>query len=316
MAEHSIFVAGHNGMVGSAIVRNLSQNKLHSIITKSRQELDLTNQLAVRKFFESNKIDGVILAAAKVGGIMANNTQPADFISINLSIQSNVIDAAFRSGVKKLLFLGSSCIYPREAEQPMAEEALLTGLLEPTNLPYAVAKISGIVLCESYRRQHGVDYRSVMPTNLYGPHDNFDLESSHVLPALIRKFHEAKQSNSPSVQLWGTGKPLREFLHVDDMAAACVHVLFMGKKEYEAATPGRVSHLNVGSNEEVSIFELAKIIGDVVGYAGNIDFDTSKPDGAPRKLMVSQRLLSTNWAPKFSLQVGIEETYKWFLDNK
>lgn len=317
-----IYVAGHRGMVGSAIVRQLlaAGHALDNIITRTHAELDLTNQAAVRAFFQSEKPDQVYLAAAKVGGIHANNTYPAEFIYQNLMMQANVIDAAFQNGVKKLLFLGSSCIYPRQAPQPMAEDALLTGPLEPTNEPYAIAKIAGIKLCESYNRQygasHGIDYRSVMPTNLYGPGDNYHPENSHVIPALIRRFHEAKASQAPSVTIWGTGTPCREFLFVDDMAAASVHVMNLPKTTYDQHTSPMQSHINVGYGSDITIAQLAQTIGQVVGYPGTIDFDTSKPDGAPRKLMDSSRLKSLGWQAKVSLQDGLTLAYQDFLKNE
>ncbi|EKD96639.1 MAG: hypothetical protein ACD_23C01364G0001, partial [uncultured bacterium] len=305
-----IYVAGHRGMVGSAIIRQLlaGGHDPKSIITRTHAELDLTDQAAVRAFFRAEKPDQVYLAAAKVGGIHANNTYPADFIYQNLMMQANVIDAAFRHGVQKLLFLGSSCIYPRQAPQPMAEDALLTGPLEPTNEPYAIAKIAGIKLCESYNRQygasHGVDYRSVMPTNLYGPGDNYHPENSHVIPALIRRFHEAKASHAPKVTIWGTGTPRREFLYVDDMAAASVHVMNLSKATYDQHTSPMQSHINVGCGSDIAIADLARTVGQAVGYQGEIGFDASKPDGAPRKLMDSSRLQSLGWQAQVALQDG------------
>ena len=308
-------------MVGSAILRQLqvAGYQTEKIITRSHAELDLTDQAAVRTFFAAEKPDQVYLAAAKVGGIHANNSYPADFIYDNLMMQANVIEAAFRSGVKKLLFLGSSCIYPRLAAQPMREDALLTGTLEPTNEPYAIAKIAGIKLCESYNRQygasHGVDYRSVMPTNLYGPGDNYHPENSHVIPALIRRFHEAKLSAAPSVAIWGTGTPRREFLYVDDMAAASVHVMNLPKPIYEQHTQPMLSHINVGYGSDVTIAEVARTIAQVVGYQGEISFDTSKPDGTPRKLMDSSRLQGLGWQAKVSLQVGLQQAHADFLSS-
>jgi GDP-L-fucose synthase len=316
-----IYVAGHRGMVGSAIVRQLlaQGHTAEYIITRTHAELDLTDQSAVRAFFATEKPDQVYLAAAKVGGIHANNTFPAEFIYQNLMIQANIIDAAFRNGVKKLLFLGSSCIYPKLAPQPMREDALLTGTLEPTNEPYAIAKIAGIKLCESYNRQygesHGVDYRSVMPTNLYGPGDNYHPENSHVIPALIRRFHEAKLNNAPSVAIWGTGTPKREFLYVDDMAAACVHVMNLDKAIYDQHTQPMLSHINVGCGEDVTIREVAEAIGKTVGYQGEIIFDTSKPDGTPRKLMDSSRLNALGWKAQVGLQTGLAAAYQDFLTN-
>lgn len=321
-----IYVAGHRGMVGSAIVRALMDSSLQepsgprqSIITRTHAQLDLTNQAAVQEFFETEKPDQVYLAAAKVGGIYANNTYPAHFIYENLMIQSNVIHAAFRSGVKKLLFLGSSCIYPKAVAQPMREDALLTGVLEPTNEPYAIAKIAGIKLCESYNRQycesHGVDYRSVMPTNLYGPGDNYHPENSHVIPALIRRFHEAKVSGAPVVTVWGSGKPRREFLYVDDMAAACVHVMNLDPAVYRQHTQPMLSHINVGVGHDLTIAELAQTVSAVVGYAGAIEFDASKPDGTMQKLMDSSRLVSLGWSARYDLQKGLTLAYQDFMDR-
>lgn len=306
-------------MVGSAIVRTLQQQGLANIITRSHSELDLADQAAVRAFFEVEKPDQVYLAAAKVGGIHANNTYPAEFIYQNLMIEANIIDAAFRNGVRKLLFLGSSCIYPKLAAQPMCEDALLTSTLEPTNEPYAIAKIAGIKLCESYNRQygdsHGVDYRSVMPTNLYGPGDNYHPENSHVISALIRRFHEAKVNNFPSVSIWGTGTPKREFLYVDDMAAACVHVMNLDKTVYSQYIQPMLSHINIGCGYDISIREVAEIIGKTIGYKGVIAFDSSKPDGAPRKLMDSSRLNALGWHAKVELQEGLQMAYEDFLNK-
>jgi GDP-L-fucose synthase len=305
-------------MVGSAIVRSLRAQGHTNIVTRTHSELDLTDQAAVRAFFAEEKPDQVYLAAAKVGGIHANNTYPADFIYQNLMIQANVIDAAFRNGVTKLLFLGSSCIYPKLAPQPMSEEALLTNTLEPTNEPYAIAKIAGIKLCESYNRQygqsHGVDYRSVMPTNLYGPGDNYHPENSHVIPALIRRFHEAKVSKAPSVTIWGTGTPRREFLYVDDMAAASIHVMNLDPDVFAANTQPMLSHINVGSQKDISIFEVAQLIARTVGYKGEIVTDPSKPDGAPRKLMDSSRLNNLGWTAKTSLAEGLAVAYMDFQE--
>jgi len=321
MTNQKIYVAGHRGMVGSSIMRHLlaqgaAQNQ---IVTRTHAELDLTNQAAVQQFFAYEKPTQVYLAAAKVGGIYANNVYPADFIYENLMVQANVIDAAFKNGVQKLLFLGSSCIYPRMALQPMREEALLTGTLEPTNEPYAIAKIAGIKLCESYNRQygasHGVDYRSVMPTNLYGPGDNYHPENSHVIPALIRRFHEAKLANAPSVAIWGTGTPRREFLYVDDMAAASVHVMQLPKATYDQYTTPMQSHINVGSGSDVTIAEVAQTIAQTVGYSGQIEFDTSKPNGAPRKWMDSSRLNALGWQAKIDLQDGLAVAYQNFMSN-
>ena len=314
-----IYVAGHRGMVGSAIVRQLKSigHPVDSILTRTHAELDLTNQAAVRAFFEREAPDQVYLAAAKVGGVHANNTYPADFIYQNLIVQANVIDAAFRNGVKKLLFLGSSCIYPKLADQPMAESALLTGPLEPTNEPYAIAKIAGIKLCESYNRQygvsHGADYRSVMPTNLYGPGDNYHPVNSHVIPALIRRFHEAKVSGASFVSIWGTGSPRREFLYVDDMAAASVYVMGLSKAVFEASTHPMQNHLNVGFGSDISISDLADMVRRVVGYRGGIRFDPSKPDGAPRKWMDSSKLNALGWQPVVGLESGLATAYQDFL---
>lgn len=314
-----IYVAGHRGMVGSAIVRVLQRMGQTNIVTRTHRELDLTAQADVREFFDTERPDQVYLAAAKVGGIHANNTYPAEFIYENLMMEANVIDAAFRSGVKRLLFLGSSCIYPKLAPQPMSENALLTGELEPTNEPYAIAKIAGIKLCESYNRQYeseyGIDYRSVMPTNLYGPGDNYHPENSHVIPALIRRFHEAKINQTPSVLIWGTGTPRREFLYVDDMAEASVHVMNLDKETYSQNTQPMLSHINVGYGQDVTIRELAEAIGQVTGYRGQIAFDTSKPDGTPRKLMESTRLNNMGWEAQVSLLEGLAIAYDDFLDR-
>ena len=315
--NQKIYVAGHRGMVGSAIVRNLQAQGFNNMVTRAHGELDLTNQAAVKTFFEQEKPDQVYLAAAKVGGIHANNTYPAEFIYENLMMQNNVIHQAFASGVKRLLFLGSSCIYPKMATQPMSEDALLTGKLEPTNEPYAIAKIAGIKMCESYNRQygksHGVDYRSVMPTNLYGPGDNYHLENSHVIPALIRRFHEAKVANALQVMIWGTGTPKREFLYVDDMASASVFVMQLDKATYDQQTEPMQSHINVGFGNDVTIAELATAIGAAVGYEGEIRFDPSKPDGAPRKWMDSSRLNQLGWQSQVGLESGLKLTYHDFL---
>lgn len=311
-----IYVAGHRGMVGGAILRQLEARGETNIVTRTHAELDLTDQNAVADFMKSETPDVVILAAAKVGGIHANNTYPADFIYENLMIECNVIHQAFVNDVTQLLQLGSSCIYPRAVPQPMREDALLTGILEPTNEPYAVAKIAGIKLCESYNRQHGVDYRSVMPTNLYGPGDNFHPENSHVLPALIRRFHEAAQNGAEKVTIWGSGKPRREFLHVDDMAAASLFVLDLPKNAYEANTEPMLSHINVGCGKDVSISELAQKVADVTGFKGNIATDPSKPDGTMRKLMDVSRLANMGWKASIELDKGISETYEWFLSNQ
>ena len=314
-----IYIAGHRGMVGGAILRRLEARKAAGedleLITRTSSELDLTNQVAVRDFMQAERPDMVVLAAAKVGGIHANNTYPADFIYENLMIEANVIHQAFAAGVTRLLQLGSSCIYPRAVAQPMKEDALLTGVLEPTNEPYAIAKIAGIKLCESYNRQYGTDYRSVMPTNLYGPGDNFHPENSHVLPALIRRFHEAAQSGAEEVVVWGSGKPMREFLHVDDMAAASLFVLNLDKEIYARETQPMLSHINVGSGTDVTIRELAETVARVTGFGGRLAFDATKPDGTPRKLMDVSRLERLGWTASIGLQEGIEGTYRWFLEQ-
>lgn len=310
-----IYVAGHRGMVGGAILRQLQARCTDTILTRTHAELDLTNQQAVKDFMQAERPDVVILAAARVGGIMANNTYPADFIYDNLMIEANVIHQAFLAGVRKLLFLGSSCIYPRAVPQPMREDALLTGVLEPTNEPYAIAKIAGIKLCESYNRQHGTDYRSVMPTNLYGPGDNFHPENSHVLPALIRRFHEATAEGREVVTIWGTGAPKREFLHVDDMAAASLFVLGLNAGDYQANTAPMLSHINVGTGTDISILELAHKVAAVTGFQGRIDTDPTKPDGTARKLMDVSRLAAMGWQAQIELDQGIRETYDWFLNN-
>lgn len=310
-----IYVAGHRGLVGSAIVRALRKRDYSNIVTRTHAELELTDQAQVRAFFESQSIDEVYLAAARVGGIHANNTYPAEFIYDNLMIQTNIIHEAWRAGVKKLLFLGSSCIYPRMAQQPIKEEYLMTGPLEATNEPYAIAKIAGIKMCESYCRQYGVDFRSVMPTNLYGPGDNYHPENSHVIPALIRRFHEAKLNNAEKVLIWGTGTPRREFLYVDDMADASVHVMELERSIYDSNTTPMLSHINVGTGEDVTIREVAELISKVVGYQGDIEFDTSKPDGTPRKLMDTSKLTRLGWRPGVSLSAGLTETYRQFREN-
>jgi len=312
----NIFIAGHKGMVGRAIVRQLSQNPNNKLITADKTELDLTNQQAVNGFFAQNKIDHVYLAAAKVGGIHANNAYPAEFIYQNLMIEANIIHAAHQNNVQHLLFLGSSCIYPKLAEQPMREDALLTGTLECTNEPYAIAKIAGIKLCESYNRQYGRDYRSVMPTNLYGMNDNFHPENSHVIPALIRRFHEAKLANTPVVKAWGTGKPMREFLYVDEMAEASIFVMNLGSEAYQRETQPMLSHINVGTGIDCTIKELTETVAKVVGYQGEIQWDTTKPDGSPRKLMDVSRLERLGWKAKVSLDEGLTATYKWFLAHQ
>lgn len=311
-----IYVAGHRGMVGAAIVRALQRASQADVVTRSHAELDLTDQSAVRGFFAAEKPDQVYLAAAKVGGIHANYAYPAEFIYENLLIEANIVDAAFRNGTRKLLFLGSSCIYPKLASQPIREDALLAGPLEPTNEPYAIAKIAGIKLCESYNRQygvsHGIDYRSVMPTNLYGPGDNYHPENSHVIPALIRRFHEAKENKAPSVCIWGTGNPRREFLYVDDMAEACIHVMNLEYEVYATNTEPMKSHINVGFGEDVSIIEAAHLVAKTVGYTGEIKTDPSKPDGAPRKLMDSGRLNALGWKPKINFSDGLAMAYEAF----
>jgi GDP-L-fucose synthase len=313
--NQSIFVVGHRGMVGSAIVRRLKKQGYTRVLTASRDELDLLNQAAVSAFFQANQIDQVYLAAAKVGGIHANNAYPADFIYENLLIEANVIQASHAQGVNRLLFLGSSCIYPKNAEQPMKETALLTGVLEATNEPYAIAKIAGIKLCESYNRQHGRDYRSVMPTNLYGPYDNYHAENSHVIPALLRRFHEATQRGDQEVVIWGSGTPMREFLHVDDMAAACLHVMELDVETYQANTQAMLSHINVGTGVDCTIRELAETIANVTDFAGRLTFDSSKPDGTPRKLMDVSRLNSLGWQASIELEQGLKDTYQWYVNN-
>jgi GDP-L-fucose synthase len=303
-------------MVGAAICRQLEQAGDVELVTASRSEVDLTDQAQVRTFFADHAIDEVYLAAAKVGGIHANNAYPGEFIYQNLMIQNNVVDAAWCNGVQRLLFLGSSCIYPKHAEQPMAESALLTGELESTNEPYAIAKIAGIKLCESYNRQYGTDYRCVMPTNLYGPEDNFHPENSHVIPAMMRRFHEAKEAGAAQVTVWGTGKPMREFLHVDDMAEASVFVMNLADETYQANTSPMQSHINVGTGQDCTIAELASTMAEVVGFRGEIVFDTSKPDGTPRKLLDVGRLAAMGWEARISLRDGLEDTYRWFLENR
>jgi GDP-L-fucose synthase len=312
-----IYIAGHRGLVGSAIVRQLELKGFTNLIVRTHKEMDLTNQVQVQNFFQQERPNQVYLAAAKVGGIHANNTYPADFIYQNLMIEANVIQSAFKAGVKKMLFLGSSCIYPKLAEQPMRENMLLSGKLELTNEPYALAKIAGIKLCESYNRQygysHGIDYRSVMPTNLYGSGDNYHPENSHVIPALLRRFHEAKNNNLSKVIIWGSGKPKREFLYVDDMASASIHVMNLDKDLYDQNTEPMCSHINVGSGSDLSIELLARMIMETVGFEGSIEFDTSKPDGSPRKLMESSRINKLGWSPKYTLKEGLQKTYSEFL---
>lgn len=310
-----IYLAGHRGMVGGAILRQLQARDESNIVTRTHAEMDLTDQAAVQAFMQAERPDVVILAAAKVGGILANNSYPAEFIYQNLMIEANVIHQAYAAGVTRLLQLGSSCIYPRAVPQPMREDALLTGVLEPTNEPYAIAKIAGIKLCESYNRQHGTDYRSVMPTNLYGPGDNFHPENSHVLPALIRRFHEAAQTGAEEVVIWGTGTPRRELLHVDDMAAASLFVLDLPKADYEANTQPMLSHINVGTGTDISILDLAHKVAAITGYKGRIVTDPSKPDGTPRKLMDVSRLAQMGWSAQIGLDQGLSETYQWFLAN-
>lgn len=315
-----IYLAGHRGMVGGAILRRLEARRdageVLTLLTRTHAELDLTDQVQVRDFLQAERPDIVILAAAKVGGIHANNTYPAEFIYENLMMECNVIHQSWAAGVRRLLQLGSSCIYPRAVPQPMREDALLTGVLEPTNEPYAIAKIAGIKLCESYNRQYGTDYRSVMPTNLYGPGDNFHPANSHVLPALIRRFHEAKEAGLEEVVIWGTGTPRREFLHVNDMADASLYVLDLPREIYDANTEPMQSHINVGCGSDVSIFELAQMVAQIVGFKGNISTDPSKPDGTMRKLMDVSRLSDMGWRARIDLEAGIKETYAWFLENQ
>lgn len=313
--SQKIFVAGHRGMVGSAIVRQLQAKGYTNIITATHAELDLCNQADVQQFFKEHDIDQVYLAAAKVGGIHANNTYPADFIYQNLMIEANVIHAAHSHDVQKLMFLGSSCIYPKFAQQSMAESELLKGELEATNEPYAIAKIAGIKLCESYNRQFGRDYRSVMPTNLYGPHDNFHPENSHVIPALLRRFHEAVQNNAEVVTIWGSGTPMREFLHVDDMAAASIHVMELDTETFKANTQPMLSHINVGTGVDCTIRELAETVAKVTGFTGRLEFDATKPDGTPRKLMDVSRLADLGWKASISLEDGLRDAYQWYLNN-
>ena len=316
MKTQRIFVAGHRGMVGAAIVRQLAQRDNAELVLRTRDQLNLLDAGAVQAFFAAERIDQVYLAAAKVGGIVANNTYPADFIYENMMIESNIIHAAHLHNVNKLLFLGSSCIYPKQATQPIAESELLQGQLEPTNEPYAIAKIAGIKLCESYNRQYGRDYRSVMPTNLYGPHDNFHPSNSHVIPALLRRFHEAREQNTPDVVVWGSGTPMREFLHVDDMAAASIHVMELAQEVLQEYTQPMLSHINVGTGVDCTIRELAQTIAQAVGYKGRVVFDASKPDGTPRKLLDVTRLHQLGWYHEISLEAGLASTYQWFLENQ
>ncbi len=316
LTSDKIYIAGHNGMVGSAIVRQLEKNGFCNLLTRSHADLDLCEQQAVRQFMQSEQPDYVVLAAARVGGIHANSSYPADFIYENLLIEANVIHEAYKANCQKLLFLGSSCIYPKLAEQPITEQALLTSKLEPTNEPYAIAKIAGIKLCESYNRQYDTDFRSVMPTNIYGSFDNFHAENSHVIPALMRRFHEAKLSNDAEVIVWGSGKPMREFLHADDLAAACLHVMLLDKTMYDANTEPMLSHINVGTGTDVTIRELAETMKTVTGFTGKLSFDTSMPDGTPRKLMDVSRLKQLGWQSQIDLKQGLTDTYQWFLDNQ
>ena len=311
-----IYIAGHRGLVGSAIVRQLESRGFTNLIMRAHKELDLTNQAQVQNFFTQEDPDYVILAAAKVGGIHANNTYPADFIYQNIMIEANIINSAYESKVKRLLFLGSTCIYPKAVEQPMREDALLTNVLESTNEPYALAKIAGIKLCESYNRQYGTDFRSVMPTNLYGINDNFHSENSHVIPALMSRFHEAKINNDAEVVVWGTGNAMREFLYVDDMAQASLFVLELDEKTYKANTQPMLSHINVGTGKDTTIREMAEVMKQVVGYEGELTFDTTKPNGAQRKLIDITRLKTMGWVYNISLKEGLKETYKWYLKNK
>ena len=311
-----IFVAGHRGLVGSAIVRKLKNEGYQNLVLKTRQELDLCDKKAVESFFKTEQPEYVFLAAAKVGGIQANNTYPADFIIQNIEIETNVIISAMQYRAKRLLFLGSSCIYPRECPQPIKEEYLLTGPLEPTNEPYAIAKIAGIKMCESINRQHGTDFRSLMPTNLYGPGDNFHPENSHVIPGLLRRFHEAKVRGDKYVNVWGSGRPRREFMHVDDLSSACVYIMNLDKDIYDNFTQPMLSHVNVGVGKDCSIKELAETIAEVVGFDGEICFDTSKPDGTPQKLLDISRISALGWSAKISLEEGLKQTYRWFLENR
>ena len=311
-----IYVAGNNGMVGSAIIRKLRKQSFTNIITRSSSELDLANQQDVHNFLQDERPDYVVIAAAKVGGIHANDSCPAEFIYQNLIIEANLIHGSYLAGVNNLLFLGSSCIYPKESLQPIKEEYLLSGYLEPTNEAYAIAKIAGIKLCESYNRQYDTDYRSIMPTNLYGPNDNFHPKNSHVIPALIRKFHEAKVNNEPFVEVWGSGKPMREFLHVDDMADASIHIMDIDKKTLESEVDPMLSHINIGTGTDITIKDVAQIVKEVVGFDGEIVFDTKMPDGTKRKLLDVSKIENLGWKPVITLKDGLKETYEWFLKNK
>lgn len=315
-SKKKVFVAGHNGMVGSAIYRLLESDPTLELVAASRSELNLLSQDATADFFEHHKFDEVYMAAAKVGGIRANSTKPAEFIFENLSVQNNVIYSAWSSNVTKLLFLGSSCIYPKFAPQPIPEEALLSGDLEPTNSAYAVAKISGLQLCKNFNQQYGTDYRAVMPTNLYGPNDNFHKDNSHVLPALLKRFHDAKLNSDENVTVWGSGNPRREFMHVEDMAKGCIHVMNLDKEKYYSSVLPEYQYFNIGTGSDVSIKQLALLIAEVVGYRGEISFDTSQPDGTPRKLLDVKRIESTNWAAKIELSAGIADTFDWYLKNE
>lgn len=314
-SNDKIYIAGHNGMVGSAIVRKLREKGFINVITRSSSELDLTNQQDTHSFLQDERPDCVVIAAAKVGGIYANNSYPAEFIYQNLMIEANLIHGSYLAGVSKLLFLGSSCIYPKESQQPIKEEYLLSGHLESTNEPYALAKIAGIKLCESYNRQYGTDYRSIMPTNLYGPNDNFHPKNSHVIPALIRKFHEAKVNNEPFVEVWGSGKPMREFLHVDDMADASIHIMDIDKKTLESEIDPMLSHINIGTGTDITIKDVAQIVKEVVGFDGEIVFDTKMPDGTKRKLLDVSKIENLGWKPVITLKDGLKETYEWFITN-
>ena len=310
-----IYIAGHNGMVGSAIVRKLYEKGFVNIVTRSSSELDLTNQQSAHAFLQEEKPDYVVIAAAKVGGIHANDSYPAEFIYQNLMIETNLIHGSYLAGVNNLLFLGSSCIYPKESQQPIKEDYLLSGRLEPTNEPYAISKIAGIKLCESYNRQYGTDYRSIMPTNLYGPNDNFHLENSHVIPALIRKFHEAKVENKSFVEVWGSGKPMREFLHVDDMADASIHIINIDKKILESEVDPMLSHINIGTGTDITITNVAQTVKEVVGFCGEIFFNTEMPDGTKRKLLDVSKMENLGWRPVIALKDGLKDTYEWFLEN-